>query len=43
MSDKNQNKIVKIARILSEISRLDETDMAILLMLLADSNVTNAG
>jgi DNA-binding Lrp family transcriptional regulator len=41
MSDKTRNKIVKVAKILSEISRLDETDMSILLMLLADSNVTN--
>lgn len=41
MSDKTRNKIVKVAKILLEISRLDETDMSILLMLLADSNVTN--
>jgi DNA-binding Lrp family transcriptional regulator len=37
-----QNKIVRIAKILSGFSRLDETDMAILLILLANSNVTNA-
>lgn len=43
MSDKINNKIVKIAKILSEVSRLDDTDMSILMILLADSNITNAG
>ncbi len=42
MSDKTGNKIAKIARTLSKASRLDDTDMAILLMLLSDSSVTNA-
>ncbi len=42
MSDITQNKIIKIAKILSEVSHLDETDMSILLILLADSKVTNA-
>ncbi len=38
----DQERILKIAKILSEVSRLDETDMSILLMLLADSKITNA-
>jgi DNA-binding Lrp family transcriptional regulator len=42
MSDKARSRIVRIAKILSEVSRLDDTDMSILLMLLADSNITNA-
>jgi len=42
MSDKIQNRIVKIAKILSEVSSLDDTDMSILLILLANSNITNA-
>jgi DNA-binding Lrp family transcriptional regulator len=42
MSDKSRSRIVRIAKILSEVSRLDDTDMSILLMLLADSNITNA-
>jgi DNA-binding Lrp family transcriptional regulator len=37
-----QNKIIKLAKILSDVSHLDETDMSILLLLLADSKVTNA-
>ena len=37
-----QNKIIKLAKILSEVSQLDETDMSILLHLLADSKSTNA-
>lgn len=37
-----QERILKISRILSEFSRLDETDMSILLILLANSKITNA-
>ena len=37
-----QNNIIKLAKILSEVSHLDETDMSILLLLLADSKATNA-
>lgn len=37
-----QNKITRLAKILSEVSQLDETDMSILLLLLADSKSTNA-
>jgi DNA-binding Lrp family transcriptional regulator len=37
-----QSKIIEIAKMLSEISRVDETDMSILLLLLADSKATNA-
>lgn len=35
-------KVKKIAQIISEVSHLDETDMFILLTLLADSKMTNA-
>jgi DNA-binding Lrp family transcriptional regulator len=36
-----QKRILKIAKILSEVSRMDETDMSILMILLADSKITN--
>lgn len=35
-------RVKKIAQIISEVSHLDETDMFILLTLLADSKITNA-
>lgn len=37
-----QTKITKLAKIISEVSHLDETDMSILLLLLSDSKTTNA-
>ncbi len=42
MSKINPERIEKIAHIISEVSRMDETDMFILLTLLEDSNMTNA-
>lgn len=42
MTEINPEKIKKIAQILSEVSRLDETDMFILLALLENSEITNA-
>jgi DNA-binding Lrp family transcriptional regulator len=37
-----QKRTLIIAKILSEVSRLDETDMSILLLLLTDSKITNS-
>jgi len=42
MSEIHPERIKKIAQIISEVSRLDETDMFILLALLEDSKITNA-
>lgn len=42
MNEINPERIKKIAQIISEVSRLDETDMFILLALLEDSKITNA-
>ncbi|MCZ7401704.1 MAG: hypothetical protein O8C61_05735 [Candidatus Methanoperedens sp.] len=42
MNEINPERIKKIAQIISEVSRLDETDMFILLALLQDSEITNA-
>lgn len=41
MNEIAQDRVKKIARIISEVSHLDETDMFILLALLTDSKVTN--
>ncbi len=42
MNEIIHDRVKKIARILSEVSHLNETDMFILLTLLADSTMTNA-
>jgi DNA-binding Lrp family transcriptional regulator len=42
MNEINPDRIKKIAQIISEVSRLDETDMFILLALLENSEITNA-
>jgi len=42
MNGIDTDRIKKIAQIISEVSRLDETDMFILLELLEDSKMTNA-
>lgn len=42
MNEINTEKIMKIAQIISEVSRLDKTDMFILLALLENSEITNA-
>ena len=42
MTDAEKNKILKISRVLSEIANFDETEMSILLLLLADGKATNA-
>jgi DNA-binding Lrp family transcriptional regulator len=41
-SGMTQSKILEIAKILSEVSRLDETELSILLLLLTNSKATNA-
>lgn len=42
MNEINPDHIKKIAHIIAEVSRLDETDMFILLSLLEDGKITNA-
>ena len=42
MEELNPERIKKIAQLISEVSRLDETDMFILLALLKNSKMTNA-
>lgn len=42
MNETMPERVKKIAQIISEVSHLDETDMFILLTLLADSKITNA-
>jgi DNA-binding Lrp family transcriptional regulator len=42
LSGMTQSKILEIAKILSEVSRLDETELSILLLLLTNSKATNA-
>lgn len=42
MNEINTEKIMKIAQLISEVSRLDKTDMFILLALLENSEITNA-
>ena len=42
MEELNPERIKKIAQLISEVSRLDETDMFILLALLENSKMTNA-
>ena len=43
MDEACSDRIKKIAQIISEVSHLDETDMFILLALLADGKMTNTG